>query len=295
MLTTTPPAQTGIDGAASLTGDGLQISVIFGGGTGSTAVTVNGLGSLPAFGGTVHVKLEYTPSKGRTTAVSAPYTISESDYPSATAPSPSLSAMNASDGYHLVVTPSGTSTSLAGRYQISNKNSGLALDTQSAGTAQGTAVVQATSTTGTDQNWTLVSAGSGLYKIVNQASGLLLGINGMSTARLEVRLDLGRQRHRRPPLATDPRRQRLLQDRQLQQRPPARGHQHEHLCRRPGSPVGRQRHRRPSVETHLALSARPNLAPSARPTLRACRPPRARERRRPPARMREMVGSTVPT
>ncbi|MGW2821088.1 RICIN domain-containing protein [Streptomyces sp. NPDC001443] len=181
MLTTTPPAQTGIDGAASLTGDGRQISVVFGGGTGATAVTVNGLGSLSAFGGTVHVKLEYTPSKGRTTAVSAPFTVSETDYTvnngSITVPV----AMNASDGYHLVVTPSGTSTSLAGRYQITNKNSGLALDTLNAGTAQGTAVVQAASTTGTDQNWTLVAAGSGLYRIVNQASGLLLGITNAST------------------------------------------------------------------------------------------------------------------
>ncbi|MFY7634728.1 RICIN domain-containing protein [Streptomyces sp. NY05-11A] len=92
-----------------------------------------------------------------------------------------LSAV-ASDGYHLVITPNGASTSLAGRYQITNKNSGLALDTVNAGTAQGTSVVQSTSTTGTDQNWTLVAAGSGLYKIVNQKSGLLLGINNMSTA-----------------------------------------------------------------------------------------------------------------
>ncbi|MEV6793516.1 RICIN domain-containing protein [Streptomyces sp. NPDC051320] len=182
MLTTTPPAQTGIDGAASLSGDGKQVSVIFGGGTGSTAVTVNGLGSLSAFGSKVHVKLEYTPSRGRTTAVSAPFTISESDYTvnngSITVPV----AMNASDGYHLVVTPSGNSTSLAGRYRISNRNSGLALDTKGAGTAQGTTVVQAASSSGTDQNWTLVPAGSGRYKIVNQASGLLLGITGESTS-----------------------------------------------------------------------------------------------------------------
>ncbi|MEV6738997.1 RICIN domain-containing protein [Streptomyces sp. NPDC051104] len=90
--------------------------------------------------------------------------------------------MNASDGYHIVVTPTGASTSLAGRYQITDRNSGLALDTQSAGTAWGTSVVQATSTTGTDQIWTLVSAGRGLYKIVQQSSGLLLGIQNMSTA-----------------------------------------------------------------------------------------------------------------
>ncbi|WP_262063286.1 RICIN domain-containing protein [Streptomyces sp. STR69] len=182
MLTTTPPAQTGIDGAAALTGDGKQISVIFGGGVGSTAVQVNGLGSLSAFGSTVHVKLEYTPSKGRTTAVSGPITVSNADYTVSNGSITVPVAMNASDGYHLVVTPSGTSTSLAGTYQIKNKNSGLALDTLGAATAQGTAVVQATSSTGTSQSWTLTAAGSGLYKITNKASGLLLGITNASTA-----------------------------------------------------------------------------------------------------------------
>ncbi|POX46369.1 RICIN domain-containing protein [Streptomyces sp. Ru72] len=182
MLVTTPPAQTGIDGFAALNGSGDQISVVAGGCTGSCAVTVNGLNSLPAFGGTVHVKLEYTPSKGRTTAVSGPITISDTDYTVSNGSITVPVTMNASDGYHIVVTPTGTSTSLAGRYQITNKNSGLALDTQSAGTAQGTSVVQATSTTGTDQNGTLVSAGRGLYKIVQQSSGLLLGIQSMSTS-----------------------------------------------------------------------------------------------------------------
>ncbi|MEW1824293.1 RICIN domain-containing protein [Streptomyces sp. NPDC088196] len=182
MLTTTPPAQTGIDGAAALTGDGKQISVVFGGGVGSTALQVNGLGALSGFGGTVHVKLEYTPSKGRTTAVSAPITISDATYTVANGSITVPVAMNASDGYHLVVTPTGTSASLAGTYQIKNKNSGLALDTQGAATAQGTAVVQATSSTGGSQSWTLTAAGSGLYKIANKASGLLLGITNAGTA-----------------------------------------------------------------------------------------------------------------
>ncbi|MER6960376.1 RICIN domain-containing protein [Streptomyces sp. NPDC000618] len=182
MLTTTPPAQTGIDGLASLNGAGNQISVVAGGCTGSCAVTVNGLNSLSAFGSTVHVKLEYSPDTGRTTASPGPITISDTDYTVSGGSITVPVTMNATDGYHLVVTPSGTSTTLAGRYQITNKNSGLALDTVNAGTAQGTSVVQATSTTGTDQNWTLVAAGSGLYKIVNQKSGLLLGINNMSTS-----------------------------------------------------------------------------------------------------------------
>ncbi|KUM82397.1 MULTISPECIES: RICIN domain-containing protein [Streptomyces] len=181
MLATTPPAQTGIDGLASRNGSGNQISVLAGGCAGACAVTVNGLNSLSAFGSTVHVKLEYSPGTGRTTASSGPITISDTDYSVSNGSVTVPVTMNATDGYHLVITPSGTSTSLAGRYQITNRNSGLALDTLNAGTAQGTSVVQAASTTGTDQNWTLVSAGSGLYKIVNQKSGLLLGITNAGT------------------------------------------------------------------------------------------------------------------
>ncbi|MEU6549574.1 RICIN domain-containing protein [Streptomyces sp. NPDC046915] len=182
MLVTTPPAQTGIDGAASLTSDGKQISVVFGGGAGSSAVTVKGLGSLSALSGKVHVKLEYTPSKGRTTAVSGPVTVSDTDYTVSNGQITVPVTTNATDGYHLTITPTGTSASLAGTYQITNKNSALALDTQGSGTAQGTVAVQATSGTGSTQNWTLTSAGSGLYKISNKASGLLLGIKDMNTA-----------------------------------------------------------------------------------------------------------------
>jgi hypothetical protein len=181
MLVTTPPAQTGIDGLASLNSAGNQISVIAGGCTGSCAVTINGLSSLSAFGSTVHVKLEYSPTTDRQVASPGPITISDADYAVSGGSLTVPVTMNATDGYHLVITPSGTDTSLAGRYQITNKNSGLALDTLNAGTAQGTSAVQATSTSGTDQNWTLVAAGRGLYKIVNQKSGLLLGIQNMST------------------------------------------------------------------------------------------------------------------
>ena len=68
MVTTVPPAQTGLDGAASVNSAGNQVSVIFGGGSGSAAVTVNGLSSLSAFGSTAHVVLEQTVSAGTTTA-----------------------------------------------------------------------------------------------------------------------------------------------------------------------------------------------------------------------------------
>jgi hypothetical protein len=182
MVNTVPPSQNGLDGAASVNSAGNQVSVVFGGGVGATAVTVNGLNSLSAFGGSVNVKLEYTPSNGRTNGVSGPLTISQTTYTvnngSITVPV----AMNPAFGYHLVVTPSGGTSSLAGRYQIKNVNGGLALDTQNGGTGQGTLVDQAYPSSSSTQSWTLVPAGSGLYKIQNAASGLMLGITNESTS-----------------------------------------------------------------------------------------------------------------
>lgn len=105
MVTTVPPSQTGLDGAASVTADGRQISIIFGAGSGSNAVTVNGLGSLPAFGRTVHVRLEHTPGSGRTTPVPAPSTISQTVVTVTNGSITIPVTMTATDGYHLVITP----------------------------------------------------------------------------------------------------------------------------------------------------------------------------------------------
>ena len=94
--------------------------MIFGDGSGSTAVTVNGLNALSAFGATAHVVLEQTVSAGRTTAVVGPDIISSGNYAitngSITVP---ISSMNASNGYHLLITP-GSSSSLSGTYVIKN-------------------------------------------------------------------------------------------------------------------------------------------------------------------------------
>lgn len=186
MVTVVPPGTpgTGLEGAASVNSAGNQVSVIFGGGSGSTAVTINGLSALSGFGSTAHAVLDHVVSQGRTTAVAASQIQSASaDYPitngSITIP---VSSMNAADGYHLTITPGSSSASLAGTYQIKNVHSGLALDTQNAGTAQGALAVQATLSSSGTQAWTLVSAGSGLYKIQNKASGLVLGISGESTS-----------------------------------------------------------------------------------------------------------------
>ncbi|HET7016703.1 MAG TPA: RICIN domain-containing protein [Streptosporangiaceae bacterium] len=174
MVTTVPPSQTGLDGAASVNAAGNQVSVIFGGGSGSVAVTVNGLSST--FGSTAHVVLEQTVSAGRTTAAVGPVIISSSNLTvtngSITVP---ISAMNAANGYHLLITP-GTSPPLSGSFVIKNSHSGLVLGTQGNGTAQGTLAVQATASGGSTQTWTLVSEGSNFYEIQNSASGQVLGI-----------------------------------------------------------------------------------------------------------------------
>jgi len=182
MVTVVPPgtAGSGLDGAASVNAAGNQVSVIFGGGSGSTAVTVNGLSS--AFGSTAHVVLEETVSAGRTTAVAGPVLLSSGNYTisggSITIP---VAAMAAANGYHLLITP-GSSAAFSGSYTIKNGHSGLLLDTSGSGTAQGTSVVQATADGGSTQQWTLVPEGSSFYEIKNNASGLVLGIQNMSVA-----------------------------------------------------------------------------------------------------------------
>ena len=181
MVTVVPPgtAGTGLDGAASVNSAGNQVSVIFGGGSGSTAVTVNGLGS--AFGTTAHAVLEQTVSAGRTTAVSGPQTVSSGNYTisngSITVP---VNSMNSANGYDLVVTPGSGGSTLSGTYQIENVHSGLALDTQGSGTGQGTLAVQATPGSSSTQKWTLTPETSGYYEIKNNASGLVLGISNES-------------------------------------------------------------------------------------------------------------------
>ena len=84
--------------------------------------------------------------------------------------------MNPAYGYHVVVTPAGTPTNLAGSYTLTNGFSGLPLDTAAAGTTAGTLVTQATASTSSTQIWNLVPAGSGMYKIANQAGGKVLSL-----------------------------------------------------------------------------------------------------------------------
>ena len=182
MVTTAPPASTGLDGAASVTADKKEVDVIAGGGQGATAIHVDGLHSL-AFDDAVNVKLEYTPSYGRTTPTAAPVTVSNTLYHIGSDGSITVPvAMNAAYGYHLVITHPGPATKLAGTYTLTNGNSGLALDTSGTTTDAGTPVVQAAPSGDASQTWKLVAAGSGQYTVVNTATGELLGVSGASTS-----------------------------------------------------------------------------------------------------------------
>jgi hypothetical protein len=179
MVSTTPPAQTGLDGAAAVNSAGNQVSVIVGGGSGANAVTINGLNTLSAFGSTATVTLEYVPSLGRTTAVPGTTVLSTTNYTfnngSITVP---INNMDASGGYHLLITPTSTAT----YEKIVNKNSGLVLDITNASTTAGADALQSSDTGTSDEMWRLVDAGGGYVKIVNENSGLLLGITKASTA-----------------------------------------------------------------------------------------------------------------
>lgn len=195
MVVTTPPAQTGIDGFAAVPSGNAQVSIVVGNCSGSCAVTVNGLNSL-SLGSTVSVKIEQVVSAGRTVAVSGASTVSTTTYTPSNGTISVPITMSPNNAYRITITPgsgggatptptptpAASGSSLAGTYKITNHNSGLALDTNGSGTAQGTLVVQATASSSATQTWTLVDAGSGQYKIKNAASGLLLGVSGMSTS-----------------------------------------------------------------------------------------------------------------
>jgi hypothetical protein len=115
MVSTTPPAQTGLDGFASYDTTRKRVDVVFGDEAGSNSVRVTGLG------GTVRVTLESTPSSGRFTAVTAPAVLSTSTYTVAngqiTVPVPNMSATSA---YHLVVEPAGGVPAYQQRYEAEN-------------------------------------------------------------------------------------------------------------------------------------------------------------------------------
>ncbi|WP_433364411.1 RICIN domain-containing protein [Actinoplanes sp. CA-142083] len=182
MVVTTPPAQTGIDGFASVPAGNNQVSIVVGNCNGSCAVTVNGLNAL-GLGSTVTVKVEQTVSQGRTVASSGSNTISTASYTPSNGTISVPITMATNNAYRITITPGSTGSTLAGTYRITNANSGLRLATRNQATAWGTPVVQETASSSGTQIWSLVADGAGHYKIVNQQGTVLLGIQDASTSQ----------------------------------------------------------------------------------------------------------------
>jgi hypothetical protein len=69
-----------------------------------------------------------------------------------------------------------------GTYKIISRNSGLAIEVKSGGTANGSQIDQGTYSGATNQKWTVTSLGGGVYKIVGVGSGRSVDIANASTA-----------------------------------------------------------------------------------------------------------------
>jgi hypothetical protein len=111
MAMTTPPptaaTAVGLDGVASIDATAKNVQLIFGGAAGNNAITIQGLDSAPFFACTAHVKAETTPWNGVNSAVAAPTTLFEADYPINNGLiTVTLNGMNATSGYRLTITPS---------------------------------------------------------------------------------------------------------------------------------------------------------------------------------------------
>jgi hypothetical protein len=77
---------------------------------------------------------------------------------------------------------SGGGTIASGTYKIINRNSGLALDANLAGTTNGTLIDQYTYQAHGNQQWVVTSLGGGQYSIAGVQSGKVLDVTGGSDA-----------------------------------------------------------------------------------------------------------------
>jgi hypothetical protein len=98
--------------------------------------------------------------------------------------------MNASYGYHILLSPAGRSApGLDGTYHITASN-GRALTIQGASPWPGAAATTATPGSALSQLWSLVGTGTGYYKVINDGDGMLLGASpGSPTAVVQLRDD----------------------------------------------------------------------------------------------------------
>jgi hypothetical protein len=171
VAVTLPSATGALQATASLAASGQQAYVILGGAAGSTDVVLGGFAST-SMGSTVRVVVSTlassgaSPSSGPVTTSQGDYTVSDGEV-TVTVPN-----MVASSAYQINVT-AGTASQFDPNqlYEISNVNSGLALEDYNDGTVDGSVVDQWAYSGDSHMQWYLVPEGGGYYKIVNGYSG----------------------------------------------------------------------------------------------------------------------------
>jgi aryl-phospho-beta-D-glucosidase BglC (GH1 family) len=92
---------------------------------------------------------------------------------------PSLTALT---GGVAQAPPGGYAPIANGTYKIINRNSGLAMDANGAGTADGTQIIQWSYGGSNNQRWTVTNTGGSNYKIIGVQSSKSLDINGASSS-----------------------------------------------------------------------------------------------------------------
>jgi hypothetical protein len=103
MVTVTPPAGSHLEGLASYDPLGKTADIIVGGGSGTTNVTVSGIGGL---GSSVSALVEYTSTPDRFTAEPAAHVLSQQTLTASNGQvTVQIPSMNASTAYHVLLRP----------------------------------------------------------------------------------------------------------------------------------------------------------------------------------------------
>jgi Ricin-type beta-trefoil lectin domain-like/Alginate lyase len=96
---------------------------------------------------------------------------------------PGSGSNNAFNVYSVGSTIPAVITNLNGNtYQVTNQNSGYAIDVSGASKSNGAVVDQWAYDSGTNQQWTFTNIGNGFYTLANVNSGLLLDVENASTS-----------------------------------------------------------------------------------------------------------------
>jgi hypothetical protein len=185
MVATTPPVADGqsVDAFASLDPATATASVLTGGkNDGSIQIVVKGFASY--FGSTVHATVEHTPWVNKSTVVTATDTVSSADVPITNGQiTISIANTNATDGWHVIITPVGGPID-AGAGDASSSSGAGTPDAGSSGGASSSSGGRSSSSSGasTSSSSSGSSASSSSGASTSSSGGKGTSSSGASTA-----------------------------------------------------------------------------------------------------------------